>query len=78
MIQRRDDLFDNIIDFPEIANPAFIFLGIALDTDSALEGMAVDFFEKVIGIGVAEVMGGFKLEIFFDLECQIGAAHGFT
>jgi len=68
MVERFDNLIDDLFDFPQISDPALIALRVARQRHRAFEAMAVNFFEQVMGVSMAKVMRGFELEIFFNLE----------
>jgi len=64
----RDHVFDNIVNFPKIAYPAFIFLGVTFYAYSARKRMPVNIFKHIIGVIMLKVMSRFKLKVFFDFN----------
>ena len=75
MIERGDDLFDDGVNLPQIANPPLIFLGITFDCDFAGKAVAVNILKHVIGIFMLEMMGGFETEVFFNLKYESLPGH---
>ena len=75
MIKRCNDLFNDGVNLPQIAYPALIFLGVALDCDFAGKAMAVNVFENIIGIFVLKMMGSFEPEVFFNLKYESPGGH---
>ena len=68
VIQWSNDILDDLLDLPEITNPSLVSLGFAAQRYPPLEAMTVNLFEQVIRVRMTEIMGGFELEILFNLE----------
>lgn len=75
MIKRFDDLGDHLLDFPQIAYPAFVSLNRTPQRHRAFEAVPMDFFEQVIRVVVAKIMGGLELKISFDFKKHDASLH---
>jgi hypothetical protein len=70
VIQGINNVFDDLLNFPQVPNPALILLSVANNRDGACKAMSMDFLKNVIGINVAKIMRRLELEIFLDLKAH--------